>query len=382
MDNTSPSKSNTLVKVIAWGAVGFAVWSLLPPEWKENINRGIYQSSEEMAAAKRRKDEQQRLELIKQSTIEYFQKHKFTLDLPQLSEGLLLHPSGVKTELPALDNQSTPLLSDAKTNIAPDMIWLKRIIHPSLVLILGKRGSGKSALAYYLIEIHRYGLKPYVVGIPQSKQHLLPEWVGVASSLEEVPFGAIVIVDEAYLLYHARGSTTQESKEMAKIINLSRQKGQTIIFVTQESRSIDKNIASSANVIIFKEPGILQSEFERPELNRLAKKAVEAFAPINGNKQQWSYLYAPDTNYSGLINNELPSFWKPELGRMFAGDISTISKPRIVGKLTLQEKMQKAKEMFKQKTSYEDIGLALGVSKGTAFNYVHDYPYRYLRSIH
>jgi len=373
MDNTSPSKSNTLVKVIAWGAVGFAVWSLLPPEWKENINRGIYQSSEEMAAAKRRKDEQQRLELIKQSTIEYFQKHKFTLDLPQLSQGFLLPPSGVKTESLALDNQSTPLLSDAKTNI--DLIWLKRIIHPSLVLILGKRGSGKSALAYYLIEIHRYGLKPYVVGIPQSKQHLLPEWVGVASSLEEVPFGAIVIVDEAYLLYHARGSTTQESKEMAKIINLSRQKGQTIIFVTQESRSIDKNIASSANVIIFKEPGILQSEFERPELNHLAKKAVEAFAPINGNKQQWSYLYAPDTNYSGLINNELPSFWKPELGRMFAGDISTISKPRIVGKLNLQEKMQKAKEMFKQKTSYEDIGLALGVSKGTAFNYVHDYPY-------
>ena len=376
MDNTSPSKSNTLVKVIAWGAVGFAVWSLLPPEWKENINRGIYQSSEEMAAAKRRKDEQQRLELIKQSTIEYFQKHKFTLDLPQLSQGLLLPPSGVKTEPLALDNQSTPLLSDAKTNIDPDLIWLKRIIHPSLVLILGKRGSGKSALAYYLIEIHRYGLKPYVVGIPQSKQHLLPEWVGVASSLEEVPFGAIVIVDEAYLLYHARGSTTQESKEMAKIINLSRQKGQTIIFVTQESRSIDKNIASSANVIIFKEPGILQSEFERPELNHLAKKAVEAFAPINGNKQQWSYLYAPDTNFSGLIKNELPSFWKPELGRMFAGDISTISKPRIVGKLTLQEKMQKAKEMFKQKTSYEDIGLALGVSKGTAFNYVHDYPYR------
>ena len=375
MDNTSPSKSNTLVKVIAWGAVGFAVWSLLPPEWKENINRGIYQSSEEMAAAKRRKDEQQRLELIKQSTIEYFQKHKFTLDLPQLSQGLLLPPSGVKTEPLALDNQSTPLLSDAKTNIDPDLIWLKRIIHPSLVLILGKRGSGKSALAYYLIEIHRYGLKPYVVGIPQSKQHLLPEWVGVASSLEEVPFGAIVIVDEAYLLYHARGSTTQESKEMAKIINLSRQKGQTIIFVTQESRSIDKNIASSANVIIFKEPGILQSEFERPELNHLAKKAVEAFAPINGNKQQWSYLYAPDTNYSGLIKNGLPSFWKPELGRMFAGDISTISKPRIVGKLTLQEKMQKAKEMFKQKTSYEDIGLALGVSKGTAFNYVHDYPY-------
>ena len=241
---------------------------------------------------------------------------------------------------------------------------------------MGKRGSGKSALAYYLIDIHRYGLKPYVIGIPQSKQHLLPEWVGVASSLEEVPFGAIVIVDEAYLLYHARGSTTQESKEMSKQLNLSRQKEQTIIFVTQESRSIDKNIASSANVIIFKEPGILQSEFERPELNHLAKKASEAFASINGNKQQWSYVYAPDTSFSGLMKNGLPSFWKPELGRIFAGDISPVSKPRIVGKLTMQDKKQKAKEMFEQKTSYADIALVLGISKGTAFNYVRDYPYR------
>ena len=145
--------------------------------------------------------------------------------------------------------------------------------------------------------------------------------------------------------------------------------------MTQESRSIDKNIASSANVIIFKEPGILQSEFERPELNYLAKKASEAFASINGNKQQWSYVYAPDTSFSGLMKNGLPSFWKPELGRIFAGDIPPTSKSRIVSKLTLQEKKQKAKELFTQKTSYEHIGLALGVSKGTAFNYVHDYPY-------
>jgi len=376
--DTHPSKPNNSLGTLLGVVVGgFIVWNLLPPDWKENISRGIYQLSVEIAAAKRRKDEQQKLETIRQSTIELFQKQKLTLAVPQLSEGSLLPHTGVKTVPLVLDSQSAPLQSDAKTNINlnPDLIWLKRIIHPSLVLVLGKRGSGKSALAYYLVEIHRYGLKAYVVGIPQSKQHLLPEWVGVASSLEEVPFGAIVIVDEAYLLYHARGSTTQESKEMAKLINLSRQKEQTIIFVSQESRSIDKNIASSANVIIFKEPEILQSEFERPELNHLAKKASQAFESINGNKQQWSYVYAPDTNFSGLMKNGLPSFWKPELGRMFAGDISIISKPRIVGKLTVQEKMQKAKEMFKQKTSYEDIGLALGVSKGTAFNYVHDYPY-------
>jgi hypothetical protein len=163
---------------------------------------------------------------------------------------------------------------------------------------------------------------------------------------------------------------------MSKLINLSRQKEQTAIFVSQQSNSIDKNIASSPDVIIFKEPGILQSEFERRELNPLAKKASEAFASINSNKQQWNYVHAPDADFSGLMKNELPSFWKPELSHMFAGDISIIAKPCIVGKLTAPEKKQKAKEMFKQKTSYEDIGLALGVSKGTAFNYVWDYPYR------
>ena len=260
--------------------------------------------------------------------------------------------------------------------LSPHSIWLKRIIHPSVILILGKRGSGKSALAYYLLELFRYGTKPYVVGVLESKRHLLPEWVGIAPTLEEVPSGAIVIVDEAYLFYHAHSSTTQESKEMSKLINLSRQKEQTAIFVSQQSNSIDKNIASSPDVVIFKEPGILQSEFERRELNHLAKKASEAFASINSNKQQWNYVHAPDADFSGLMKNELPSFWKPELSHMFAGDISIISKPRIVGKLTAPEKKQKAKEMFKQKTSYEDIGLALGVSKGTAFNYVCDYPYR------
>lgn len=374
MDNTSLSKqNNTLSTLLKVGVGGLIVWSLLQPDWKRNIRCGIYQLSVELAAAQRRKAEQER---IVQSTIERFQNLK--LSFPQPSGELLSHPTGVNLVPLTLDHQSTQLLTGTKTynNVNPDIIWRKTIIHPSLILVLGKRGSGKSALSYYLAEINRFGLTPYVVGVPESKRHLLPDWIGIVSTLEEAPLGAIVIVDESYLLYHARGSTTQESKEMSKLINLSRQKEQTIVFVSQESRSIDKNIASSANVIIFKEPGILQAEFERPELNRLAKKASEAFASINGNKQSYSYVHSPDANSSGLIKNELPSFWKPELGRMFAGDISPILKPRLVRKLTLQEKIQKAKEMYQKKDFYDDMSHALRVSKGTAFNYVHDYPYR------
>ena len=379
MDNTKPlNQNNPLDTALKWGVGGLIVWSLLPPESKENIRHWIYELNVELAASQRRKAEQERMELIKRSIAESFRKQRFSFALPQSSEGSLAPPIEPNSMLLIPDTVPTPPQSSMKTRIClePDSIWLERIIHPSIVLILGKRGSGKSALAYRLLELFRYGPKPYVVVVPESKQYLLPEWVGTAPTLEEVPFKAIAIIDEAYLFYHAGGSSAQESKEMSKIVNLSRQKDLTVIFVSQESRSIDKNIASAANVIIFKNPGILQSEFERPELNHVTNQAVKAFASINGNKQRWSYLYSPDTDFSGLIENELPSFWKPSLSRMFAGEDSTISKPRVVSRLTLQEKVQKAKEMREQKASYEDIALALGVTRGTAFNYVRNYPYR------
>ena len=81
----------------------------------------------------------------------------------------------------------------------PDARLRQVITHPSVVLVLGKRGTGKSALGYRLLELFRYGARPYVVGVPASARKLLPEWIGIASSLEEVPPKSIALVDEATL---------------------------------------------------------------------------------------------------------------------------------------------------------------------------------------
>ena len=146
------------------------------------------------------------------------------------------------------------------------------IVHPAVVLILGKRGSGKSALAYRVLESFRYALSPYVVGVPAQARELLPDWIGVAPTLENLPAKSIALVDEAYLSYHARGSQAAASRSMSQALNLSRQRDQTLIFVSQESRQVDKNIASSANVVVFKELGMLQLEFDRRELNKVATR--------------------------------------------------------------------------------------------------------------
>jgi hypothetical protein len=257
----------------------------------------------------------------------------------------------------------------------PDARLRQVITHPSVVLVLGKRGSGKSALGYRLLELYRYGPRPYVVSVPSSGRKLLPDWIGIASTLEEVPPKSIALVDEAYLADHARGSMAQQSKAMSQFLNLSRQRDQTLIFVSQEARQVDRNIASSANVVVFKDLGMLQLEFDRPELNKLAAQAKDAFAKVIGDRRRWSFVYAPDGDHLGLLENQLPTFWKPGLSHLFVAE-SLPAAGRAPKALTPQEKAAKAREMRARGASYSQIADALGVSRGTVVNYLKGYPYR------
>ena len=240
---------------------------------------------------------------------------------------------------------------------------------------MGKRDGGKSVLAYRLLELFRYRLSPYVVGAPATARQLLPDWIGIAPTLEELPNKTIAIIDEAYLAYHARESMTEESKAMSQTLNLSRQREQVLIFVTQEARQLDKNIASAASVVVFKEPGMLQPEFERPELRKLVAEAAKAFSSISEDKQKWSYVYSPDAGFLGLLEGQLASFWKASLSKLFAGQQAPAAS-RTAKSLTPEERAQMAQGLRDQGLSYSQIAQRLGVSKATVANYIKGYPYR------
>lgn len=266
-------------------------------------------------------------------------------------------------------------IPDKQVTEKEDSKWLEVIAKPSIVLVMGKRGSGKSGLGYRLLELFRYTLTPYVVGIPKQSKRLLPDWIGTAQDLNDVPPGSIVLVDEAYLLYHSRGSLKAQSRVMSQLVNLSRQRNQTLVFVTPEARQIDKNITSQADVVIFKELGIMQLKFDRPEINDIARQAKQAFNNISGDKRKWSYVYSPDTNFMGLLDNALPSFWSVKLSHAFVTNEPSCTH-RIAKGLTIEEKKAKAKELRQSSLSYRKIGNMLGVNESTAYNYVNDYPYK------
>ncbi|MBA7608854.1 hypothetical protein ES703_16038 [subsurface metagenome] len=283
-----------------------------------------------------------------------------------------------RANLTLTESSLTSPVTETKPTPDPQIVetgnWLRLIPHPSIVIILGGRGKGKSALGYRLLEHFRWTATPYVVGLPQDARKYLPDWIGMAATLEEVPPGAIILVDEGYLTYHARRSMAATSVEMSQILNLSRQRSQTLIFVTQEAKQIDRNVASSANVVIFKDLGILQLEFDRRELNKIATNAKEAFANLSGDKKRRAYVYSPDSDFMGLVENSLPTFWTPKLSHIFATRGEAIVRPP--KKTPLEQRKEKAKELKRQGLSNGQIAKLMGVSKATVKNYLEDYPYK------
>jgi hypothetical protein len=379
MSNQSSTKKNQrLVTGLKWGLGGLIVWKLLRPEARDEIREFL---SNGIAAYERRQQEIERQKRIQEIWADL--SSALETSITSLTPTANSATPMAKTENPLGTTLASPTISlsslFSEKPLERDTAWKTEIVHPSVVLILGKRGSGKSALGYRLLELLRYVADIYVVGFPEQARSLLPEWIGIVPSLEDLPNKCVALVDEAYLSYNSRGSMTARSKAMTQALNLSRQKEQTIMFITQEAGYIDKNIVGSANVLVFKELGMLQLEFDRPQLTKLATQAKQALDSVQGNKQRWSFVYAPDSDFLGLMENELPSFWKPRLSRAFAtGSVSpTRRSPK---SLTSHDRQKRALELRAQGASYGVIARELGVRRGTAVNYVKGYPYRRRRA--
>ena len=235
----------------------------------------------------------------------------------------------------------------------PDFRWLDLIAHPSTVLTLGGRGSGKTAWGFRLLEIFKNKLAPYVIALQKQCEGLLLDWIGISNSLEEVPPGSISLVDEAYLTSHARDWVKVESREICRLLNLSRQQKKSMLSISQQSRHLNLDIVSSANVIVVKNPGMLHPSFERPELRKIMAEAKLAFDSIKGNTQAWSYVYSLDASFSGLVENSLPSFWSNKLSNMYGyGYQKEKAADRFPTSMREEEKMRKAKELHQAGWSY------------------------------
>lgn len=182
-----------------------------------------------------------------------------------------------------------------------------------IMLIIGKRGGGKTALGMSFVELGKiFNKKIYAVGFEDSK---VPSWVKKSGNVEEVPNSSLVLIDEAGIAYSSRSSMKKSNKELSNLLSIARHKNLSLIFVTQNSAMLDLNVLRLADVLLFKEPSLLQLRFERKALQDMFSKVSKNFKTL---KDKRTYFYVISDEFEGLVVNRLPGFWNESISKSFS----------------------------------------------------------------
>ena len=99
------------------------------------------------------------------------------------------------------------------------------IVEPGTVTVItGKRGSGKTSLAYSILEESFSFVPSCVIGLSKEGASCLPEGIGVYASLKEAPFGSVVLIDEAASQFPAQENVPRARRALLESTIQARQR--------------------------------------------------------------------------------------------------------------------------------------------------------------
>ncbi|MEM4366840.1 MAG: hypothetical protein QW035_01775 [Candidatus Anstonellales archaeon] len=182
-------------------------------------------------------------------------------------------------------------------------------------LVLGSRGSGKSAIGMRIAENIRATSKLplYTVGFAKNS---LPSWITPVEKFSEVKNNSFLLVDEGGIQFSSRNSMSELNKLLSELLLISRHKDISVLFITQNSANIDINTLRQVDYLILKSPSLLQLDFERKKIKEIYEEAKEGFEEY---KQEKGLAYIYSNYYKGFIANALPSFWSVNLSKSYRG---------------------------------------------------------------
>ena len=203
--------------------------------------------------------------------------------------------------------------------------WHEVVKPESVSIILGRKGFGKSALAYWLCDDNakRHNLLPVVINLPRERQRLLPDSF-VIRRLEDIPrlSDAAIIIDEGTTMLPAG---EKKLEDMVKAyVALSRQRNQLILFIFHSSSDVGSRILRGVDAILLKEPSQRQIQHGSKdswwrELLVEAKERFEALQDMSKNPKEFTYVDSEEPEFRGMLRNPLPDFWSEELSKAWAG---------------------------------------------------------------
>ncbi len=193
-----------------------------------------------------------------------------------------------------------------------DSFFDKLLNYSLIMLVTGKRGSGKTSLGMTILTIlNSYKKRCYAMGFSRAK---LPRWLKKADSLEKIPNNSAVLVDEGAIVYSSRDSMKDANKMLGKLMAIARHKNLSLILIAQNSAMLDVNVLRLADILLLKEPSLLQTEFERKALQKMYGKIKPLF---RNQEQREKFFYVWSDEFQGLLSYELPGFWNSSISKAF-----------------------------------------------------------------
>lgn len=185
---------------------------------------------------------------------------------------------------------------------------------PNVIIILGKRRSGKTALAYRIIEnaLAKGKKLAYHLRFPTEIEGIIN--VGDLTVIEPE---SCVVVDEADLIFPARLSRKKLHLVLTNMLKLASQKDfSPFVLTVHNTALLEVNALRLCDVLIIKEPSLLQIDTERGILKshlQTARDLIEMYP--KEERMKYAYIYSDD--FRGLIRFEVPSFWSQKISCAF-----------------------------------------------------------------
>jgi len=188
-----------------------------------------------------------------------------------------------------------------------------------VTLLIGSRGSGKTATELWLAEqVHNTHPNRQIMIVNYPNPQLLPQWITNIKDPEQAPQNSLLLIDESALEYNARDSMTTHSKTLAELIPIARHKDWSMIFATQNTALSDVNLIRLVDSIIVKKLSLLQVKTERNGIKSILTDATKA---LKGKDKTHCYALIGETE--GTFTHPLPSFWNDQISKGWAHQENT-----------------------------------------------------------
>lgn len=191
--------------------------------------------------------------------------------------------------------------------------WEKHLMKSdsTIGIVLGARGSGKSALALKVFEniYSKTNMKLYAMGFRKEE---MPSWIEVVESVDRIKNNSHVLIDEGGVLFSSRKSMSLPNKLLSELILIARHKNLSILFISQNSSNLDVNVLRQADYLLLKPSSLLQKSFERKIIKDLYIRTQDGFKEYKSDK---GITYLHSDRFDGFISNPLPSFWNMAISK-------------------------------------------------------------------